>query len=528
MSNLSTTTLPVRMGTIIAALITTLCVGCGGGGGGGDSGSTASAGTGSTPTTTTPTTPTTTTSTPPASSPPIATATTTTGWTTFTASSNTRIIYVSKAGNDSNDGLSTATPKLTLAAGQALMRNGYPDWLLLRKGDIWTNEIFSGCLRSGQSSTQPALISSYGTGARPLIKVRHNQGAAIETNLGGGCVGTGNNIAIVGLEFYAYDRDPSNAAYSVSNTLTDVYGMHWLNPFTYLLIEDVKMSFFSLNLSAEGTQNGSKSSNLIIRRSIFTDAYSASGHSQGVFIDGTNSVLVEDSFFDHNGWNASVPGATATIFNHNIYMQTTCGPSIVRNSIFANGSATGLQQRGGGTIYDNFFVRNPTAFYADAVPSTMTYNVVTEGNDIGSGNLQRGMGILLNDGNGPTGTNNSVIQNNIVANTASGNSGFALQLCSVNDPCRLKGVNMTNNIVYNWGGGIVLSNATGNTTSPNEVNQSGYPSPSRSVGSYFGTLGGTPTLNAFLAAARTQSKDSWNTNLTAHSVNTYIRAGFGR
>src|SRR5262245_41145774 len=98
------------------------------------------------------------------------------GWTVFTASSDTRVIYVSSsAGNDSNDGLSQSTPVKTLFKGVSLLRNGYPDWLRLKKGDSWTNESFSqysaneygAFCKSGRSPTEPMLISSYGTGARP-------------------------------------------------------------------------------------------------------------------------------------------------------------------------------------------------------------------------------------------------------------------------------------------------------------------------------------------------------------------------
>ena len=48
------------------------------------------------------------------------------------------------------------------------MREGYPDHLLLKRGDTWTltdklNPV------SGRSASEPVLISAYGTGARPII-----------------------------------------------------------------------------------------------------------------------------------------------------------------------------------------------------------------------------------------------------------------------------------------------------------------------------------------------------------------------
>src|SRR3569832_68666 len=103
------------------------------------------------------------------------------GWTVFTPSSDSQVIYVSSStGNDSNSGLSASAPVKTIRRGTSLLRNGYPDWLLLKKGDSWTltsnGDQFntsgypgSLCL-SGRSATEPMLIASYGTGARPLLQ----------------------------------------------------------------------------------------------------------------------------------------------------------------------------------------------------------------------------------------------------------------------------------------------------------------------------------------------------------------------
>ena len=62
----------------------------------------------------------------------------TSGWTTFTASNDTRKIYVSTRGSDSNPG-TISSPVKSLKKAQELARNGYPDWILLKKGDTWTD-----------------------------------------------------------------------------------------------------------------------------------------------------------------------------------------------------------------------------------------------------------------------------------------------------------------------------------------------------------------------------------------------------
>ena len=62
---------------------------------------------------------------------------------------------------DSNPG-TLASPKHTIAAasgGMSLLRSGKPDWLLLRKGDAWTDEGSSnppaGNGYSGQDASNP-------------------------------------------------------------------------------------------------------------------------------------------------------------------------------------------------------------------------------------------------------------------------------------------------------------------------------------------------------------------------------------
>ncbi|MEZ4340635.1 MAG: right-handed parallel beta-helix repeat-containing protein [Sandaracinaceae bacterium] len=56
----------------------------------------------------------------------------------------------------------------------------------------------------------------------------------------------------------------------------------------------------------------------------------------------------------------------------------------------------------------------------------------------------------------------------------------------------------------------------------------GYPDADRTVETYAASLGLAPTLEAFLAEARTQSRLTWRPELGAPALNAWIRAGFGR
>src|SRR5271169_3425649 len=167
------------------------------------------------------------------------------------------------------------------------------------------------------------LISSYGTGGRPLLKIYNAASPGIGSSGGGGCGGTGNFLAFVGIEFYGYTRDPNSSNFSLAEAATDPAGADFFNPFSWLLIEDCKFSFFKDDIVIQTL--GGTSQNLSLRRNVITDSYSTDAHSQGIYIDSVDNVLVEENVFDHNGWNSSVSGADPTIFNHNVYIQTMAG-----------------------------------------------------------------------------------------------------------------------------------------------------------------------------------------------------------
>src|SRR3954470_9244222 len=128
------------------------------------------------------------------------------GWTEIGPSDDTRRVYVSSSsGSDVNDGFSSATPVKTIQKGVSLLRDGMPDWLLLKRGDSFSGgEGLGHWVKSGRSAQEPMLLSAYGSGARPLI----NSGQY------NGIYGNTNFISIVGLHFYANFRDPASPQYN--------------------------------------------------------------------------------------------------------------------------------------------------------------------------------------------------------------------------------------------------------------------------------------------------------------------------
>src|SRR3954466_15165558 len=78
-------------------------------------------------------------------------------------------IYVSSStGIDGQDGRSPGTAVKTIRRGQALIRDGHGDRLLLKRGDEFA-ETFGAWNKSGSNPDDPLVIGSYGEGPRPKV-----------------------------------------------------------------------------------------------------------------------------------------------------------------------------------------------------------------------------------------------------------------------------------------------------------------------------------------------------------------------
>ena len=505
------------------------------------------------------------------------------GFTIVTPSADTRKIYVSSSfGNDNNSGLSPVSPVKTIAKGESLLRDGMPDWLLLKRGDTWneglTNQ-WNDWQKSGRSTDEPLLVSAYGRGARPLLKTGPFSGIFTLAD-------AENYVDIMGIEFYADTRDPNSPSYT--GDTTGLVGMNFLtngNSYSWL-IEDCKISFYNAGIVFAGSFH-----DITIRRNIIVDSYSTTAHSSGIYAgNGTLGLTIEENVLDHNGWNEQIAGAEATIFNHNIYLAEATKGVVVRYNIIANASSHGLQARGGGHIYGNLFINNPIGVLVAIGQGGTGYgDYVNDNVFVGSATIngmRRGNAIDIN------GANNLTISGNI-AYSSSQSSGGGI---NVHDAEGINGLTIENNIVHGWyramtfdptlipGGvgthalnGVTIRNNKysaiycaqvidhygayspsaeswqGNTYSDindpsgwftiqgvstslntwlSTIDRTGssvpptYADPTRNIATYNATLGGTGTDNAFLAQARLQSWQNWRTPYTAQAAIRYILEGF--
>lgn len=501
---------------------------------------------------------------PPRPAPQAAPTATGFAWTNLSPSADSRVVYVSNSrSDDSGDGLSPETAKKTLAAAYALLRDGYPDWMLLKKGDAWVWEhlINTQWGKSGRSASEPLVVTSYGSGARPRI-------------VNGACfTNRTSNFALVDISFDVSSIDDPQQW----GTFVDSAGSN-------LLIEGCYY--------ARGGVNIQRMSNVKFRGNVVVDAWHTAG-AVGAFFDEVDNLLVEGCVFDHNGWRE--PNIPRSWFTHNIYIQVTCSNVTVRNNVFARGSGEGCMQRPGGLNENNLLLQSPLGltwgygawtFEQARATGIIRNNVILDAADLTPG-VPRGVGISI------VNAADVEVTGNIIAHQATATWGYGITTEGT-----LQNVKIRNNITYDWNGGGTYQNATigmdvqgtwrgsagtsdvtGNTiqlsrgmninvggNSPDVLRYSGntyynagpagghfrywgtdtsdagwpaasgesgavfaqpnYVDPNRTIATYMTSLGGTATLDAFLAEARLQSKSNWRSQFTAPVVNDYIRQGF--
>jgi hypothetical protein len=462
------------------------------------------------------------------------------GFTQFTKSEDTRVIYVSQDGDDDNDGLSPATPLRTPMAGYHKLRRGYPDWLLFKAGDTFTGKI-DNLSKHGRSPSERQVIGVYGEGPRPKMLVYEG------TWIGKNFQSYADNLAIVGLHLVAAGRDPDDPNWTGApkpNAWAGA-GIGILGKVDSVLMEDLVIEHFSGGIVLQSDENHGYQTNMVVRRCVIIDSYghwdsSVGGHSQGMYVQYTKGLVIDETVIDRNGWEPRVEGAQRTKFNHNIYVQTCAEETAIRNSIITRGSSHGLQLRGGGEVYNNLFVGNALGFFTALRDSVIRSNVVLKSDDIDLETAPRGYGFSILP------CLNAVVENNIVSQKV-GEADFAEAIGVVWERPSIEWldgrdfkVTLRDNKIYQWprydgrdsslyidGAAKVLANErnaldtlSGGSDDPPWVD------PERDVESYMATLGKPASLDAFVDAAANRPRGVWYPQYTADAVNHYIRRGF--
>lgn len=513
------------------------------------------------------------------------------GWTDLTPSADSRLVFVSSStGSDSNNGLSEQSPKATIAAGYALIRDGFPDWLQLREGDNFPQ--FSGISlnKSGRSPGEPIVLTTYGSAdVRPVVNTNGAPGVTM-SNV--------SNIVIAHL-----DLDPTDG---VAQFRPD--GSHPRAVFVYenchdILIEGCRFTNFGAGIECGPLSEENANTNIAIRRNVIDTTYTmTSGQStQGLLVRLTNGLLIEENFFEHCGWSSEDPRSEPPNgLDHAIYIQMNNTGCVHRGNIVTRPSAAAMQCRSGGLIENNFVTESACGFRIGGagatseplgwVQATLQGNVAIDGIDY---NGQHGVATAVRIHN----AGGVVVRDNVFANTLQTSSN---QARAINFEPHLswgnRAITIEDNIVYDWGGRavMIMSHASMEATdwrfrrnqfqdsasstqdlflisstheasaivetSDNEywgtsaqsgwfrvgsteydvaefnalmddtsssVSAEDYPDPTRDLGDYMTSLGAGSTLEDFVDEAVLQSQFNWRLEYCAEAVNNFIRAGFG-
>lgn len=517
------------------------------------------------------------------------------GWTQFSPSADSRIIYVSDLeGNDATASYYSASdpaigsnpfepigaivPYQSLNAAKAQVRSGFADWILLKKGDTFTNQFIGLVNWSGKNASEPILIGAYGTmTARPRVLT----GAANFISF----TGNAAYISIVGIYAEPHTRSGND----------EPVGIEILNaPFRSFLVEDCYFNQFFTQIVVQDYSGVSpfSHSGITIRRSILTNGYKIGGGGGGLYFHGIDSILVEENLIDHNGWSESIVGANANGFSHNTYFHPSCGHLIFQNNIVSRASAVGIGARCGGIIYNNLVLENPRGIFLGSFdPSQINYPTEFASGEIAY-NVVLGARVepTYDPGNGITidRVKNTHVHHNIVAHfteTSDYNLGMGIN--------NVENITINKNIIYNWGNNLnagpayaVALNFGNNHTSPiivdsndfqlkntqghcvalagsfanfqwsnnryfnvvnannwfgngdfttwltttNETNaqstEVNYTDPDRNITSYLSSIGITGNIDDFISERKQLHRENWNPQFTAQKVNEYIRAGF--
>jgi hypothetical protein len=369
------------------------------------------------------------------------------GWTVLSPSADTRLLFVSSADGDDTTGRSYAPgdpaivpnplspvdevrPYKTIRAALAAARDGQPDWVLLKRGDTWYEGI--GAPRNGRSEKEPSVIAAYGEGPRrPQLRLRGKQsGVRFDIHRGF------HDVAIVGLEFYAAEKDPESPEFNPQSSVKSAIGIFISSKYMAcgrrLLVEDCSMRFCGASLQiAQDRRNKPPApvGQLVFRRNLVLDNYSRTSHSQGTFAAAI-SILLEENIYDHNGWLVQESGnrkdrGGATIFNHNTYF-CDCHEVVFRGNMFLRASSIGNKWTANSgpasarnlVIDDNLYVEGEIGISAGGnKPGPLRFKDVIVSNnvflDLGRGRptlRHLGWGIDVSDWDGGTIAGNLLVQ----------------------------------------------------------------------------------------------------------------------
>jgi hypothetical protein len=430
-------------------------------------------------------------------------------WTQLNPSADSKIIYVSNAATSSGTGLTANSPK-KLNDALAMIRSGFPDWLMLKRGETYPG--IPNWNKSGRSASERIVITSYGTGARPVLKASGGDSGAF-----GWINKTYNHLAIVDVEL----RGPAT------------FTLDLLGGGSNILFEGVLISGGGYANRVQGYNARFK--NLEIKRSVIADNRGGS-HSQGLYIESTDGITLEENVIDNNGWT----NEGAYWWAQGVYIHGSCGREnvVVKHNIFSNNAHAGIQVRTGGQVYGNLGFNNAVHFgmgtvdpddpagnsATPRVTGSISHNVAIASHNLVASQGPRGIGFMMERAQSVS------FVENIATQVGAGTAPIFAYFSDSKD------IAMGSSIGYNWSSDIAKdTKSVGISSSGVDLryaNQSSippaYPFAKRDLGSYAATLGLSNSSAAFIQRARLNSKENWDDRFTAKGAVSYLRGAFGK
>jgi hypothetical protein len=416
------------------------------------------------------------------------------GWAVIEPGEQHQTIYVSNDGDDGNDGLSEDAPLATLEAARGMMRQGSSDWVLLRRGDTFSQTRFREEL-NGESPEHPMVLGAYGEGPRPVVEGALRLWA------------THRNVVIRDIEL----RKVGKFCLDVLGTIENLF------------IENV------VTKGCESRIQGSsdpKHAGVTLRRSMILDGHlgepvnGASDWSavldnrlSGIYVANVNGLFIEECYADRSGWEPGYdpelgPGPhPPSKYSHNFYLQRNNENIVFRGTISSRGASFGAQVRPGGVVQRNVFVGNNAAFFtAGDNPSLIEENVVTiAGNKVATEIGARGWGISASDVAG------TVLRGNVVVHSVDP-LGSVDEDFANNGIHNTDGTTMSDNVVWDWGSAASRPESLPAGVQPDSV----------SWLNYAGETVGEEDFAAMDEALRARDRQAWPAFLSAPVIVDYF------
>lgn len=458
-------------------------------------------------------------------------------WQQLDSGRATNTIYVSSSeGNDTNSGDNPAAPVATLQRAFALVNPG--GWILLKRGDTFAGAgqflAIPNRDKGGLSAQQPLVVSSYGSGAMPVVAGDPAHGTILSN-----WRPTSSYFVIQGIHFRNVYRDPSSPAFNPASPGGSVVVLRYGSD--HLTFQGNKVEFFQAAIdinSCDPRPEFAYSDQISICGNHIMNQWSVSGngHSQGVYASCTRGLEIAGNVFHHNGWldDAVVPESGPTMFNHHIYIGGLNDRVSIIENIMSYPSSMAIKLRAdttrafqNGIIKDNFIVRSPIGISlgtGEVEPGPYYSNVLIEGNYF----TERG-----DDYPGAQGIMNAFSTNpseqvtfraNRAFNANSSFGGHAIRLVGAQTGLLVEG-----NHIYNYQFLGILNQASGSMTiQNNHIQQPGMELSTihleRTLPNYNQLTGGEPSVEDFIERLKSQHYEAWNTDLTVPALREYFEA----